>query len=209
MAKTGSKLTKQYIRMDVPQLVERAKAGEQMAFTFLFERYHNQLTDYLKRQSGTLLKNKSVEIEDICLDTFNKAFLNIGSYDPKYMFTTWLYKIAKNSLTDYFRQTGNESNSSTESSEVRNVHSGDTPEDKLIENQQIEKTMEAIRQLPDIYKDVMMLYIEGYALDDIADSLSITLSNAKVRVKRGKDLLADKLSDSPIAQKRANSKKTK
>ena len=62
--------------------------------------------------------------------------------------------------------------------------------------------MRAIDRLPDIYKDVMLLYIEGYALDDIADELSISLSNTKVRVKRGKDLLAEALKDSPLAQKR-------
>ena len=85
------------------------------------------------------------------------------------------------------------------------VHQGlspDTPEENLIVSQQIEKTMRAIDRLPDIYKDVMLLYIEGYALDDIADELDITLSNTKVRVKRGKDLLAEALKDSPLAPKR-------
>ena len=66
--------------------------------------------------------------------------------------------------------------------------------------------MKAIDRLPDIYRDVMLLYIEGYALDDIADELDITLSNTKVRVKRGKDLLAEKLQDSPLAQKRVSRK---
>ena len=83
----------------------------------------------------------------------------------------------------------------------------DTPEENLIVSQQIEKTMKAIDRLPDIYKDVMLLYIEGYALDDIADELDISLSNTKIRVKRGKDFLAEALKDSPLAQKRTKKAK--
>ena len=126
------------------------------------------------------------------------------SYDEKYKFSTWLYRIAINCLTDFLRRSRNSISdaSASDSGEVGNVLSPDTPEENLIISQQIEKTMKAIDRLPDIYKDVMLLYIEGYALDDIADELDISLSNTKVRVKRGKDLLAEALKDSPLAQKR-------
>ena len=115
-----------------------------------------------------------------------------------------------NSLTDFLRRSRNtigETSTSQDTGEIRNVRASDTPEDNLIESQQIESIMESIDTLPDIYKDVMLLYIEGYALDDIADELDISLSNAKVRVKRGKDLLAEMLIDSPLAQKRAKRNK--
>ena len=152
----------------------------------------------------------SEEVDDICMDTFNKAFQRIDSYDSKYKFSTWLYRIGLNSLTDFLRRSRNtigETSTSQDTGEIRNVQSSDTPEDNLIESQQIESIMESIDTLPDIYKDVMLLYIEGYALDDIADELEISLSNAKVRVKRGKDLLAEMLIDSPLAQKRAKRSK--
>ena len=205
MAKTGLKHTntKEYV-MDVGQIITYAKEGEQLAFTLLFDRYYIPLMNFLKRNFVTVHKELSEEVEDICMDTFNKAFMNIASYDEKYKFSTWLYRIAINCLTDFLRRSRNSISdaSASDSGEVGNVLSPDTPEENLIISQQIEKTMKAIDRLPDIYKDVMLLYIEGYALDDIADELDISLSNTKVRVKRGKDLLAEALKDSPLAQKR-------
>ncbi|MBE6244636.1 MAG: RNA polymerase sigma factor [Bacteroidales bacterium] len=206
MAKTGLKHTntKEYVMMDVGQIITYAKEGEQLAFTLLFDRYYIPLMNFLKRNFVTVHKELSEEVEDICMDTFNKAFMNIASYDEKYKFSTWLYRIAINCLTDFLRRSRNSISdaSASDSGEVGNVLSPDTPEENLIISQQIEKTMKAIDRLPDIYKDVMLLYIEGYALDDIADELDISLSNTKVRVKRGKDLLAEALKDSPLAQKR-------
>ena len=206
MAKTGLKHTntKEYVMMDVGQIITYAKEGEQLAFTLLFDRYYIPLMNFLKRNFVTVHKELSEEVEDICMDTFNKAFMNIASYDEKYKFSTWLYRIAINCLTDFLRRSRNSISdaSASDSGEVGNVLSPDTPEENLIISQQIEKTMKAIDRLPDIYKDVMLLYIEGYALDDIADELDISLSNTKVSVKRGKDLLAEALKDSPLAQKR-------
>lgn len=204
MAKTGLKHIKSKEYMDVGQIVSYAKNGEQLAFTLLFDRYYVPLMNFIKRNFVSLHKELSEEVEDICMDTFNKAFMNIASYDEKYKFSTWLYRIAINCLTDFLRRSRNaiiDANAS-DSGVVSNVLSPDTPEDNLIISQQIEKTMKAIDRLPDIYKDVMLLYIEGYALDDIADELDISLSNTKIRVKRGKDFLAEALKDSPLAQKR-------
>ena len=207
MAKTGLKHidSKEYVMMDVNQIINYAKEGEQLAFTLLFDKYYIPLKNFIQRNFVTLKKELSEEVDDICMDTFNKAFMNIAIYDSKYKFSTWLYRIAINCLTDFLRRSRNslsDASTSSDSGEVRNVLSPDTPEENLIVSQQIEKTMRAIDRLPDIYKDVMLLYIEGYALDDIADELDITLSNTKVRVKRGKDLLAEALKDSPLAQKR-------
>ena len=213
MEKTGLKhiKSKEYVMMDVEQLITYAKQGNELAFTILFDKYYIPLKNFIQRNFSTIKKELSEEVDDICMDTFNKAFMNINSYDSKYKFSTWLYRIAINCLTDFLRRSRNAINdtaSSEDSNEIRNVLSLDTPEDNLIISQQIEKTMQAIDSLPDIYKGVMLLYIEGYVLDDIADELGITLSNTKVRVKRGKDILAEKLHDSPLAQKRVSKKKT-
>ncbi len=212
MEKTGLKhiKSKEYIMMDVDQLVTYAKQGNELAFTILFDKYYIPLKSFIQRSFITIKKELSEEVDDICMDTFNKAFMNISSYDSKYKFSTWLYKIGINCLTDFLRRSRNSINdsaSSDDNSEIRNALSSDTPEDNLIISQQIEETMKAIDSLPDIYKEVMLLYIEGYVLDDIADELGISLSNTKVRVKRGKDILAEKLQDSPLAQKRVSKTK--
>ena len=214
MAKTGSNRTKKrmelFIRLSDAQLISMAQAGEQNAFTCLFERYHNSLMTYIVKISQTQ-REVSEEPEDICIETFHRAFQNIGRYDSKYKFTTWIYRIAKNCITDSFRRSKNSINNSvstdSDNKELSRIFSNDSPEDNLIGSQQIEKAMEAINCLPAIYKDVMLLYIEDYALDEIAAKLKISLSTVKVRVNRGKNQLAEVLKDNPLAQKRARKAK--
>ena len=43
------------------------------------------------------------EARDIAQDTFLKVWINIRSYDPKYKFTTWIYKITSNLCYDRLR----------------------------------------------------------------------------------------------------------
>ena len=162
MAKTGLKhiKNKEYVMMDVGQIITYAKQGEELAFTILFDKYYIPLKNFISQSFKTMKREMSEEVDDICMDTFNKAFQRIDSYDSKYKFSTWLYRIGLNSLTDFLRRSRNtigETSTSQDTGEIRNVQSSDTPEDNLIESQQIESIMESIDTLPDIYKDVMLL----------------------------------------------------
>ena len=90
MEKTGSRRikSKEYVLMDVNQVITYAKSGEQLAFTILFDRYYIPLKNFLQRNFAGIKKELSEEVDDICMDTFNKAFMNIESYDSKYKFST-------------------------------------------------------------------------------------------------------------------------
>lgn len=206
MEKTGSKPTNNYIQRSDRELIELACAGDQMAFTILFERHHYALMSHIQdillggAEEGNF-REMSEEPQDVCQETFNKVFQNIKSYKPQYEFTTWLYNIAKNTAIDYIRRRKNMQADAV----VPPASDTDktTPEDNLIGNQETANVMAAISRLPDIYRDVIYLYgVKEYAYEEIAKKLNISLSTVKVRVKRAKDKLAT-LIDSPIAQHRS------
>lgn len=214
MAKTGSKHIR-YITLSDSELITLAQKGEQAAFTILFERYHHGLIAHiseilLNKESGGG-KEMSEEPQDICQETFHKAFTHIGTYQTKYRFSTWLYNIAKNTTIDYIRRNKKTKENTLYGQdgggEFSNLTVGnsETPEANLIDTQEFERTKDVINSLGEKYRDAIFLYaVEGYGYEEIADELGISLSAAKVRVNRAKNALATLLKDSPLAQKRAH-----
>jgi RNA polymerase sigma-70 factor (ECF subfamily) len=76
-------------------------AGDYSAFETLYQRHSGRVYAYLKR------KLSSVEEAD---EVFQKVFLKLHQtrtkYDASYLFTQWLFVIAKTSVLDHFRKQG-------------------------------------------------------------------------------------------------------
>ena len=59
----------------------------------------------------------------------------------------------------------------------------------LIEQERSRRLLEAIRQLPLPYRQVMTLILEDMSYDEIAEALAISVANVAVRVNRAKQQL--------------------
>lgn len=217
MAKTGSKHIN-YITLSDSELITLAQKGEQVSFTILFERYHHGIIAHISeilidKETSAAVKEMSEEPQDICQETFNKAFTHIGDYNSKFKFSTWLYNIAKNTTIDYIRRSKKTKENTLYPQEGAGeipylaASDGDTPEANMIGSQEFERTKNVINALGEKYRDAIYLYaVEGYGYEEIAMELGISLSSAKVRVNRAKNALAELLKDSPLAQKRVHKK---
>ena len=71
------------------QLIEAAQAGSAAAFTDLVRQYRDGLLRFLLTRSASY-----ADAEDALQDTLINAYRYIGSYDPRWRFSTWLYRIA-------------------------------------------------------------------------------------------------------------------
>lgn len=71
------------------QLVQRARAGSNEAFGQLVERYRERLLRFLVVRSMS-----RADAEDTLQDTFVNAYRYLESYDSRWQFSTWLYRIA-------------------------------------------------------------------------------------------------------------------
>ena len=87
METTGSKLT----NLSDTELVNLALEQNQAAFIVLYTRYNAGVRGHISRYVS-----QKEDIEDICLESFQKAFSQIGTYNPEYKLSTWLYRIARN-----------------------------------------------------------------------------------------------------------------
>ena len=80
------------------ELVRRAIIGDGTAFTELWDTNVDALRTYL---SSSLKQLDDFYLDDICSRSFEKAFRQIGSYDPSISkFFTWLKVRARNTALD-------------------------------------------------------------------------------------------------------------
>ncbi len=74
---------------DELQLITAAKAGSADAFADLVRSYRVRLLKFLMTRCASY-----ADAEDVLQDTLIAAYRYLNSYDPRWRFSTWLYRIA-------------------------------------------------------------------------------------------------------------------
>lgn len=171
--------------------IEKAKKGDQVAFTFLLDFFWNEVYGFMLKRT-----QNETDAEDIVIETFSKAFDRISTYNPEYAFNTWLIAIAKNVHIDILRKKRSAlfiNITDEEDQQAYNIaDSTPSAEDKLIKDQNLSSLLECIKQLKPQYQEVIQLrYFQEMSYQEIADQLNEPLNNVKVKLLRAKKLLAD------------------
>ena len=185
METTGSKLT----NLTDQELVRYASEQNQMAFVMLYTRYHVGVRSHISRYVA-----QKEDIEDICLESFQKAFSQIGSYNPEYKFSTWLYRIARNTAFDHMSKHDREkSNMPTTSlnddiAELKELPATmHNPEEDIIKQQEYDKWLTNIEKLKEDYRIVAkMNLIDNFGYKEIAEALELPLNTVKTKIRRAK-----------------------
>jgi RNA polymerase sigma-70 factor (ECF subfamily) len=79
------------VDLDDSELVRLTLSGERNAYGRLVERYQAQVFTIALRMLGD-----RDEAEDVAQGVFLKAFEKLGTFDPRYKFFSWIYRIAHN-----------------------------------------------------------------------------------------------------------------
>ena len=134
--------------------------------------------------------------EELTQDVFLKAFRSLESFRGESKFTTWLYRIAVNVCHDQ-RESLMARNRSREMS-LDNVDpvpaEPATPAgrpDQMLEASEMASTFQAGLDTLDVkYREAFLLrHGEDRSYEEIAEMLGISVSNAKVRVHRAREML--------------------
>ncbi|MDE2689045.1 MAG: sigma-70 family RNA polymerase sigma factor [Acidobacteriota bacterium] len=81
------------------ELVAAILAGEAVLYTDLVERYRGRLINYLNRFLGN-----PQESEELSQEVFLRVYRALDRYNPKYRFSTWLFRVARNAAIDLIRK---------------------------------------------------------------------------------------------------------
>jgi len=137
---------------------------------------YNEFADDIYR--WLLVHVRDVELaEDLTADTFLKAWKQFDTFDRKHP-RGWLYAIARNNLTDYWRK--KKPLALDESVEIVDE---DTPTNEEVLDFKIEakRAAKAIVHLPDDMKSVVTLrFMQGYSVKQTAESLGMSEANVRV-----------------------------
>ncbi len=166
-------------------LVEQCLAGNSEAYRELIERHQDAVFSFIMRMTGNWH-----EAADVAQETFIRAYRKLGSYDPRFTFRNWLFSIAanqtKNRFRSFFRRHRVEQQLAA------------APDPTPAPDPRLDELDHALAQIPEKLRAPLLLkHVEGYSYDEIARTLGIGVSAAKMRVMRARDELVQLLEPQP------------
>lgn len=159
--------------------------GNNRYFTLLAERYEVGIL----KKCMSYVKDKDIS-EDLCQEILLKVFINLKNFKGSAKFSTWLFSIIHNTCIDHLRK--NKKNikqviTTKMAEEVADIiDSVDEISLELSEKLMIE-LLENIS--PEDRLLLLMKYKEKYSIQDIQNSLNLSESAVKMRLKRSRDKL--------------------
>lgn len=174
------------------QIVARILAGAGSDFELLVRRHQGAIYSFLVR-----MLRDSEEALDMTQEVFLKVFCSLDRFDPQYRFTTWMYRIASNAAIDLIRKRKNsmtlplETGPSDSRFAPREVAStGPTP-DQLVQARETKTRLEeALSNLPEQYREVLLLRHQGERrYDEIAEITGLPIGTVKNRIFRAREML--------------------
>lgn len=163
------------------QLIQAVKQGGvqgQDAFRHLVEQHQRWLTWFL-----TCLLNNQADAEDVAQDVFVRAFLSIDRFRGESKFRTWLRRIAINQAFNHRRAGGRHAAEEFDESWDRASH--DRHGEALAARDAL---LHYMNKLPYVSREILVLYhVEELSVREVAKTLEIGVSAAKMRLKRARD----------------------
>lgn len=200
MRATATLSTLDLVHATDPELVTFARGGSEGAYRELLERYQRPVFSLIYR----MVRDRE-QAEDLAQETFVKVFNNIERYDPRYKFSSWIFKIASNLSIDALRKKelstvsldGSRNASTSEEVEAARITavSRDENPEELLEARQLGDEIErAIGMLRADYRTAILLrHVEGRPYEEIAEIMEIPLGTVKTYIHRARGELREAL----------------
>lgn len=186
------------------QFIERLKRSDPAAFEKLVNERSGEIYGLLYR-----LTENTEEARDLTQETFLRAFQSIGQFRGESDLRTWIYRIAINQARNRWRWWRRRHRDSTvsidaadangHSSIIAQLSSGNSgnPEHGALAHERERALRKALSGLRRVYREAVVLRdIEGFAYEEIAVALDISVGTVKSRLARGRQELRRKLEGS-------------
>jgi RNA polymerase sigma-70 factor (ECF subfamily) len=187
------------------QFIERLKQGDAAAFETLVKERSGEIYGLLYR-----LTANGEEARDLTQETFLRAFQSIAHFRGESDLRTWIYRIAINQARNrwrWWRRRRRDVTVSIDSPEMNGgplglatqlrSHNVPDPEEDAIAHERERALRKALSSLRPVYREAVVLRdIEGFAYEEIATALDISVGTVKSRLARGRQELRRKLEGS-------------
>ena len=187
------------------QFIERLKRGDAAAFETLVNERSGEIYGLLYR-----LTENVEEARDLTQETFLRAFQSINHFRGESDLRTWIYRIAINQARNRWRWWRRRRRDATVSIDEPEIGGGrlglvatlksttaKDPEQDTLASERERALKKALGTLKRVYREAVILRdIEGFAYEEIATTLDISVGTVKSRLARGRQELRRKLEGS-------------
>ncbi|MDA9808106.1 sigma-70 family RNA polymerase sigma factor [Flavobacteriales bacterium] len=176
------------------KLINRAlETGDPTAYNELMKLYRDPLYFMLYEKVGDQELAK-----DLTIESLGKAFKKLHLYVPNYVFSTWLFTVARNHCIDYLRKNKlptvsidkmmlDEDGKRTNFDLISDMLN---PEQEMEKKQRIAILRQIVDQLKPKYRALVKLrYFKEMTYDEIATTLDIPIGTVKAQLHRSREQL--------------------
>lgn len=189
---------------------KRRKKEHRAAANGIYKAFYNPLIYYFMRKVGAGADMN--DLQDLTMSTLEKVFSKIGQYDPNNSaLSTWIYRIALNTLIDNKRSAKSIDVVSVEAINAHNVRTMGEADAELfelsstgrdpLEDADRNQAHGAVRKAISCLKNrserrvIELRFLDEYSYEEIAEALEMPMGTVKALIFRAKDRLKELLSD--------------
>lgn len=146
----------------------------------IYQEYHGRVYGYILSKV-----NNPQDAEDITSEVFLKVYNKLDTFDEeKASLSTWIYTIARNKLTDFYRTRKVFEEVSENETDAASV------EDEVCDAETLETLADALETLDERERDIILLrFYSGKTLKDIALQMGISYAYVKILQNKALDKL--------------------
>jgi RNA polymerase sigma factor (sigma-70 family) len=164
--------------------------GDSELYSEIIDRYSSKV--YSTAYSYT---HSQEEAKDLVQEILIKTYNNLKSFKADSKFSTWLYRAAVNTCIDWSRKRKSKAVMTVMSFEDTDIFEiittdAEGPEELLLRQENVEVVRNAVGDLPEIYKTVLVLYyFEELQVQEICNILDVPRKTIETRLYRAKKIL--------------------
>jgi len=175
------------------RIIGKIIEGNASYFRHIVKKYEKDIFYYFFRMT----KNYD-DSNDLSQEVFLRAYKYLSTYNDKYTFSTWLFRIAHNCLIDHWkkRNKGAISIEKLKDKYHYELTNGEKVSEKAEWNELKKQVKKAIFSLPSSFREVMILrVIEEKSYEEISDITGASMSSVKVRIHRARKAIKNILKE--------------
>ena len=168
------------------ELISRCLAGEREAFDELLGQYEKPVYNVAYRIVGNL-----DDAADVTQTVFLKAFEKLDTYEPKYRFFSWIYRIAIHEAINQNRVLQRQ-----QPLEGNEPAAEGGPESEFESSDLSRRIQGCLMKLNENYRTVIVLrHFSGLSYREISDTLDVPEKTIKSRLYSARQLMKDSMGD--------------
>jgi len=178
---------------ELPELIERCKAGDDYAFREVFRRHRSDVLRLVQRMTG-----RAADLEDTVQEVFLQVFRSIKDFRGQSRFSTWLYRVTVNVVLMQRRAARsrpifNETADETLASDHREL-----PDDQVARGRRVAAFYRLLDRLSDKKRAVFVLHeLEGLSPSEIAKVVGAPVLTVRTRLFYARRELLALLAEEP------------